>query len=143
MKKVLFGVFSVVGVALAMYTFSPIKKGVQASQSTGKAVAIKWMSWQEAVEANKKEQKKIFIDCYTDWCGWCKKMDRDTYANPDIIKKLNKDFIVVKFNPELSNLTYMVDSQEYSARDFFSCDIDRFLLLIKELKLNLIIYTFV
>jgi thioredoxin-related protein len=100
MKKVLFGVFSVVGVALAMYTFSPIKKGEQAPQSAGKAVAIKWMSWQEAVEANKKEKKKIFIDCYTDWCGWCKKMDASTFTDPKVAELMNKHFYAVKFDAE-------------------------------------------
>jgi uncharacterized protein YyaL (SSP411 family) len=68
-----------------------------------------------------KNKRRLCNETKTcDWCGWCKKMDKDTYANPDIIKKLNNDFIVVKFNPELSNLTYMVDSQEYSARDFYA-----------------------
>lgn len=81
---------------------------------------LKWYSWNEGYPLARKNGKIILVDAYTDWCGWCKKMDKDTYANPDIIKKLNKDFIVVKFNPELSNLTYMVDSQEYSARDFYA-----------------------
>ena len=36
--------------------------------------SIKWMSWEEAVKANEEAPKKIFIDVYTDWCGWCKRM---------------------------------------------------------------------
>jgi uncharacterized protein YyaL (SSP411 family) len=38
-------------------------------------------------------------------------MDRDTYANADVIKKLNKHFVVIKFNPELRDLTYDIDGQ--------------------------------
>ena len=37
---------------------------------------IKWMSWEEALEKSKKTKRKIFVDIYTDWCGWCKKMDK-------------------------------------------------------------------
>jgi len=37
--------------------------------------AVMWYSWEEAVEANKEEPRKFFVDVYTDWCGWCKRMD--------------------------------------------------------------------
>ncbi len=80
---------------------------------------LKWYSWNEGYPLAVKSKKIILVDAYTDWCGWCKKMDRDTYSNVDVIKKLNKHFIVIKFNPELRDLTYNVDSIQYSARDFF------------------------
>jgi len=59
------------------------------------------------------------VDAYTDWCGWCKKMDRDTYTNSDIIKALNKDFIVIKFNPELENIVYELDGNKITGRELF------------------------
>lgn len=62
--------------------------------------SIQWMSWEEAVEANKENPKKIFIDVYTDWCGWCKKMDKSTFTDPQIVKQLNDDFYAVKFDAE-------------------------------------------
>lgn len=65
-----------------------------------KTTTINWMSWEEAVEANKKEPKKVFIDVYTDWCGWCKKMDKTTFMNPDIVKAINEDFYAIKFDAE-------------------------------------------
>jgi len=72
---------------------------------------LKWYGWNEGYPLAKKEGKLILVDAYTDWCGWCKKMDRDTYANADVIKKLNKHFVVIKFNPELRDLTYDIDGQ--------------------------------
>ena len=81
--------------------------------------SLKWHSWNEGYPIAVKDKKIILVDAYTDWCGWCKKMDKDTYANPDVIKKLNKHFIVIKFNPELRDLTYDIDGQTYSARDFY------------------------
>lgn len=80
---------------------------------------LKWYQWNEGYPLALKENKIILVDAYTDWCGWCKKMDRDTYANPEVIKKLNKHFIVIKFNPELRDSTYNIDGQIYSARDFY------------------------
>ena len=61
---------------------------------------VKWYSFEEAVELNKKEQRKIFIDVYTDWCGWCKKMDANTFSNPEIAKILNEQYYAVKLDAE-------------------------------------------
>lgn len=64
---------------------------------------VKWYSFQEAIELNKKEPRKIFIDVYTDWCGWCKKMDATTFNHPDIAKILNEKYYAVKFDAERSD----------------------------------------
>ena len=61
---------------------------------------IKWMTWEEAQAANKKAPKKIFVDVYTDWCGWCKRMDANTFSDPKIIDYINKNYYAVKFNAE-------------------------------------------
>lgn len=61
---------------------------------------IKWMTWQEMQEAQKKEPRKVFIDTYTDWCGWCKKMDQYTFTHPEIISYMNQDFYAIKFDAE-------------------------------------------
>jgi len=61
---------------------------------------VKWMSFEEAVEKSKTEKRKIFIDVYTDWCGWCKVMDKNTFSEPNIAKILNEEFYPVKFDAE-------------------------------------------
>lgn len=61
---------------------------------------INWMTWEQAMEANKKEPKKIFVDVYTNWCGWCKKMDKSTFMDASIIEEINENFYAVKFNAE-------------------------------------------
>lgn len=63
-------------------------------------VEIKWYTFEEAIKLNKKKPKKIFIDVYTDWCGWCKKMDAETFTNPVVAKYINDNFYAVKFNAE-------------------------------------------
>ncbi len=54
----------------------------------------------EASQQNKLTHKKIYIDVYTDWCGWCKVMDRETFKDPYIVDFMNKNYISVKFNAE-------------------------------------------
>ncbi len=61
---------------------------------------IKWLTWEEAVKANETSKKKLFVDVYTDWCGWCKVMDRKTFSNPDVIKYMNEHFYAVKLDAE-------------------------------------------
>lgn len=68
--------------------------------STESQEDINWMSWDEAHEANKKSPKKIFIDIYTEWCGWCKKMDKSTFKDPAVVKELNANFYAVKLDAE-------------------------------------------
>lgn len=61
---------------------------------------IKWMTMNEALAAQKKQPKKIFMDAYTTWCGPCKLLDRNTFTNEDVIKYINKHYYPVKFNAE-------------------------------------------
>jgi len=61
---------------------------------------VKWYSIEEAFALTKKEPRKILIDVYTDWCSWCKVMDRNTFSNPVIAEYMNKNFYPVKFNAE-------------------------------------------
>ena len=62
--------------------------------------SIHWMTWKEAIQHQKDAPKKIFIDIYTDWCGWCKKMDQTTFKDPGVIKYMNTYYYAVKFNAE-------------------------------------------
>jgi len=61
---------------------------------------VKWMTWEQAIEANKTHKKKIFIDLYTDWCGWCKVMDRNVFSDSAVAVYMNEHFYCVKFNAE-------------------------------------------
>ncbi len=61
---------------------------------------IHWYTWEEMAAANAKNPKPIFVDVYTQWCGWCKKMDRSTFQDPKVIKTLTNDFYAVKLDAE-------------------------------------------
>ena len=78
--------------------------------SSGKEAPIKWYSFEDAYKMNKKKPKKMFIDVYTEWCGWCKKMDAETFANPYIAKYMSDHFYCVKFDAERKD-TIVIDGQ--------------------------------
>ena len=61
---------------------------------------IEWLTFEEAVIMMKKEPKKVFIDVYTDWCGWCKKMDASTFLDARVVKEMNENFYAVKLDAE-------------------------------------------
>ena len=61
---------------------------------------VQWHTWEEAVELNKTTPKKIIVDVYTGWCGWCKVMDKETFTNDTVANYLNKYFYCVKLDAE-------------------------------------------
>jgi thioredoxin-related protein len=78
-----------------------------------KPAEIRWVSVERALKLAEKNPRHILIDFYTDWCGWCKVMDKKTYANPQIISYLNEKFYCVKFNAEGKD-TVNFKGREYS-----------------------------
>lgn len=61
---------------------------------------ITWLTWEEAVQENAKNPKKIFVDVYTDWCGWCKKMDKEVFTDKSVVNYMNQNYYCVKLNAE-------------------------------------------
>jgi len=61
---------------------------------------LTWLTFEQAVALQSKSPKKIMIDVYTDWCGWCKKMDKYTYTDTSVIRKIKENFYLVKLNAE-------------------------------------------
>ncbi|MFV0237971.1 MAG: thioredoxin family protein [Flavobacteriales bacterium] len=62
---------------------------------------VKWFTIEEAViEQKEHPDKKLFVDFYTDWCGYCKTMEKKTLNEEVISKLINTHFIPVKFNAE-------------------------------------------
>lgn len=77
------------------------------------AQEINWVTLEEAVELQKKNPKKIMIDMYTNWCGPCKMLDRNTFHNKDVASYVNENYYSVKFNAE-GNETLTFKDKTYS-----------------------------
>ena len=61
---------------------------------------IQWLSWGEAAAKQAEAPRKMLVDVYTDWCGWCKEMDRRTFADPEVAREINAHFYAVKLDAE-------------------------------------------
>lgn len=61
---------------------------------------IEWISFEKAVFLNDMKPKKIFIDVYTEWCGWCKRMDAGTFKDSLITKYISENYYAVKLDAE-------------------------------------------
>lgn len=56
--------------------------------------------WKAIFQKAKEENKLVFVDVYTDWCGYCKKLDKEVYTDERVVAFFNENFINVKFNAE-------------------------------------------
>lgn len=61
---------------------------------------IEWLTIEQAYERCQRQPRKVLVDVYTDWCGWCKTMDRTTFTNPTVAAYVNQRFYAVKLNAE-------------------------------------------
>ena len=69
-------------------------------QSVNNEKKINWVSIEEVEKLTKENPKKIFVDVYTDWCGWCKRMDATTFTDAAVVDYVNENYYAVKLNAE-------------------------------------------
>ena len=77
--------------------------------TAGDKIELRWKTLDSTTYAEaKKGEKKILVDVYTNWCGWCKRLDRDVYGNERIASYLDQRYVLVKINAESdSKVKYM------------------------------------
>ncbi len=90
--KVRLGIFSIALLALLLMT--------SASSAVSTGIEFKSLGLEEAKTLSKKSGKLIFIDCYTVWCGPCKRMAATSFKDPSVGKLYNENFINLKVEME-------------------------------------------
>ena len=86
---------------IILLTMGSLSSFVLSEEKPDKEVEkIKWVTLEEAQKLTEKEPRKIIMDVYTDWCGWCKRMDQTTFADEKVVDYVNKNFYAVKLNAE-------------------------------------------
>ncbi len=76
---------------------------------------VAWKSWDAGLREARQLKRPVLVDVYTQWCGWCKRMDRDVYARPELRDYLNSKFVTIKLDAEAAGPA-SYDGRSYTAR---------------------------
>jgi thiol:disulfide interchange protein len=104
-------VASLLAAALAPLTIQPSGPGAARAQAPEAATLVWQKDLGAALKTAAATHKWVLVDVYTDWCGWCQKLDTDVYTNARVLKMLKKSFIPVKVNAEAGSLGKYVAKQ--------------------------------
>jgi thioredoxin-related protein len=63
---------------------------------------LPWRGWDAGLAEARSSGRRVLVDVYTDWCGWCRRMERDVYARPDVREYLDRHYVIVKLDAESS-----------------------------------------
>lgn len=95
---------AVAGLSLTKNTKNSASDNYQETTETTAANGehAQFVTYTEAIEKAKAENKAVLVDVYTDWCVWCKRMDKDVYTDPKVKAELEKYFVAAKLDAEAS-----------------------------------------
>jgi len=68
--------------------------------ATAEKKEIQWQPYETGIQMIKEQNKKGFLHFYTDWCTYCKVMNKKTFVDSKIIDYLNDNFISIRVNAE-------------------------------------------
>ncbi len=86
---------------LALLTAPSYCLGQDTPKAAAKPRAIQWReSYPKALEEAARTTKPILADFEADWCGWCKKLDRETFGNAEVIKLVETFFVPVRIDTD-------------------------------------------
>jgi thioredoxin-related protein len=99
---------------LLALTALPLIAGLSGPVTAGPAPRVSWRNWDRGLEEARGSGRPVLVDVYTDWCGWCRRMEADVYSRPEVRDYLSRKFVAVKLDAEAP------DPARYEGRTFTS-----------------------
>jgi thioredoxin-related protein len=81
--------------------------------------SVRWLSFEQLEDSLAVQPKKVFIDFYTDWCAYCRKMDKVIFTKEEVIKQLNEEYYAVRFDAETDSVV------TFGGRQFINDQLDK------------------
>jgi thioredoxin-related protein len=113
-------------VGLALSGFSCSKQEANGQQGTGtslpgqqeKKAQIHWLSFNEGLAKAQTENRMILLNFYTDWCVFCKKLDKETFQDQAVTSMLAENYVAVRLNAESSEQGLVYRGRNYTNAEF-------------------------
>jgi len=64
------------------------------------ASGVGWQDFEAGLARGREQNRKIFLYFYTDWCTYCKEMEKTTFSDPAVIAFLNNHFVPIRVNAD-------------------------------------------
>jgi len=72
----------------------------RATAADTRATGLKWADYKSGLAQAGQQKKLVLVDFYTPWCRECKKLDKETFSDPQVVKRLSEGFVAVKVDAE-------------------------------------------
>ncbi len=83
-------------IAASFFLYAPV--------SAQETESVRWLSFEQLEDSLAVQPKKVFIDFYTDWCVYCRKMDQVVFTKPEVMAALNEAYYAVRFDAETESV---------------------------------------
>jgi len=77
---------------------------------------INWITFEQLADSLRNKPKKVFIDFYTEWCAYCRKMDKQVFTKAEVVNQLNSAYYSVRMDAETSD-TIQFDGKVFINRE--------------------------
>lgn len=84
---------------LPMTACSRSEGSADGTRSSGPGVAFSSGSFDDALARARSEKRLVLVDVYTDWCGWCKKLDKEVFSDSRVAAAA-RDLVAIRVNAE-------------------------------------------
>jgi thioredoxin-related protein len=82
------------------YATTVVKDKAAPAAKSSARTSVKWVPLESGFKTAEASKRYVFVSVYTDWCGYCKKLNAVTFKAAPVIAELDKNFESIRLNAE-------------------------------------------